>query len=264
MKALQINLGSTTDRNNIYLEYLKANQSEKPFCKPIIRRIKHNDTDACFEATVFGILKYFQMQVDPCATGPDFFCGSTQGNLYCEAKFINTKAVVDRSGVQEASTGGSYERPTETIFNAVKKATKKFGKCNGPRVVFIGSNHSHSGLFFEAGVVTELLTSQVKLVIPINQFAKTREIRHQTDLRHSMAVKLEEKNGRFEVIEVRESISAVILVNAADENVVYLRGALHPEPAKPLIPAIFPKLPFVAFQEMPSVGKIAKTHWINV
>lgn len=264
MRALQINLGSTTDRNNVYLEYLKVNQSKKPFCKSVIHRIEHNDTDAHFEAIVFGILKYFKMQVDPCATGPDFFCRSSQGNLYCEAKFINSESVTNRSGVQEGSDEGSYERPTVTILNQVKKAVKQFGECDGPRVVFVGSNHSRSGLFFGPDAVKELLTSQEKLVFPINQIAKTRGIRHETDLKHSMAIKLERKNGRLEVGKVRQSISAVILVNASDGNVVYLLGALHPKPVKPLEPTMFPKLPFVAFTKTPSAGSVIKIHWINI
>ena len=273
-----MNFKSTTIDGVIdsYGEYLRLKHSAN-FEGFELRRASDREA-ALAEAVVFGLLKSLhlspELNEEVGTGGVDFICaGSTlsyglrkvikpslEDRFVVEATSLDPDAVSRRSGIPnelpDDVSGGPFLLLTRSLFNKAKDKTTQLGGYLMPRVLAIVSSHAQiSALFNNAGAEFALISDPHI----VTQMGSQETGGQSTDLRSSVFLKIDPH--RNAVVPCRQTISAILLIAIyGDHSEIF--GILHPEPARPLKMAFFPKVPFVRVSNWPIKGEVISCEWV--
>jgi hypothetical protein len=230
------------------------------------RRSNSDRYAAAAEAVLFSILWSAKARPDifedPSTGGPDFLCRPSKSETFLvEVTSLQARAASRRSGLPEKMTGsggGAFALITPALNNAAASKAAQLAGHPHPRVLAITLSYDFAGLLIHRLAAERLLVSDPvirhTLGEPADRAAQFTDLRRSAFLRPG-------KSGR-EIICYRRSISAILLVaiSGARSDMV---GILHPEPAVPFSPSVFPLVPYLRLKNWPILdGRIA-TEWVG-
>lgn len=222
------------------------------------------------EAVVFSVLWSARLRPDifedNSAGGPDFRCEpSPSGSFLVEVKSLDSEAVSERSALPLSITGNggqAFGLITDKLCSAAQSKASQLGGRGMPGILAIASSHAFAGLLMDRGAAEYLMTSAPHISVPVGSTRNAGQWR--TDLRNAVFCQptaLLDASGNQGFVTRYRSIAAILLmtIGGRETDVV---GLLHPDPAHPFNPQLFPAVPYVRFAQWPLTSTNISTEWI--
>jgi len=193
---------------------------------------------------------------------PDFRCAYVGDTFYVEVTCISTTKATEETGLNPEKPGSTNYRPlNDSVFEACRAKAPQCGNLDNPALVAVCTFHGPAAMLsFSKGRVDMLLTGETKITwnIDIQTGSQVGETFQSTDFRSAAFLRPNKQNG-FGF--ARNSISGLLLCGVGFEppNVV---GILHPNPARPFRPQVFPHTAFCEVQIDNASGTLSTT-WIG-
>ena len=220
---------------------------------------------ATAEAVVFSILWAAKARPDvfedPSSGGPDFCCHPNQGQKFLvEVTSLQARAAARRSKLPEKLTGsggGAFGLITPALSAAIGKKAPQLSAYPYPRILAITLEYDFAGLLINRLAAEHLFVSDPMVRHQLGALGRGELV---TDLRRSAF--LRPNTAGKGIVSYRRSISAVLLVaiSGAQSDVV---GILHPDPAEPFNPALFPHLPYLSLKNWPITDGMIEIGWLG-
>lgn len=221
------------------------------------KRLFANDYEAAMtEASVRRMLECAGVSVAPNEDlagdrqQPDFRCSvhrccrMRRFFSYVEVTSVSIEKAIEVTGIPLEPRGASHYRPlTDAIFHACKGKAKQYSGLDAPALLVIGTFHSTAAMVcFAKPKLGLLLTGETGITWDIDppNGAATGEPYQTTNLRSAAFLRPDASQG---VGYSRSSLSGVLLCSVGLESQRSI-GVLHPNPARPFIPAALPTIEF--------------------
>lgn len=143
------------------------------------------------------------------------------------------------------------------LGEAINKASQ-MANYKMPRVLFLVTSHPDASFLMGTHGARELLLGTSAFSVPLmREDAPSQMV---ATLRNSVFFRL--NATRDQVVPARQSISAIMLTSITPRG-ADLIGILHPQPAYPFSPGVFPTVHFLKLREWPVTGERLSIEWVG-
>jgi hypothetical protein len=213
-----------------------------------------NEGAGLCEACVRELLQQHEVEVspseDPATGGPDFGCSAGGHRFYVEATCLTMDVVTKRTGLNarfvENAGPRCYDDLTALVQRETVKKTPQCSNLDAPCLLAVGTFHYEgSGLCRDEMHVQHVLTSKtgISMAFDTERGEAVGDMISSTDGRLSSVV----RPGATEVEAARRPISGILLCGFGCEfsgEGWPVRGALHPDAARPFPRELLPDIRF--------------------
>jgi hypothetical protein len=262
---MPVDLPELVESYRSYLTHHQALNPKQLAANRFDQRLKSCAEAARAEAVAFDFLRSRNLEPrlleDASAGGCDFECRSGKTAFAVEVTALTDETMSERSGIGDDFEVGYVDMPV--ILGALrsrlstKSSSKQVNKYQGPRVLFIGSQHMSTNVIFMGGI-EEFLTGSSKIVVPIRRDGgPAGESYMATDLENSAHL----TKGESGQATLFRPTYAIVLLAGIDPDKAYVMGILHPEPEHPLPYHVFPQVPFARVR-WPIQNNMVEVEWV--
>lgn len=260
-----VDLSALVESYRNYLDHHQALNAKQLAATRFDQRLKSCPEAARAEAVAFDFLRSRNLEPrlleDASSGGCDFECRFGETSFAVEVTALTDETMSERSGIDDNFELGYVDMPG--MLGALrsrlstKSSSKQVKKYEGPRVLFIGSQHMSTNILFMGGI-EEFLTGSSKIVVPISRNGgPAGESYMATDLENAAHLT---KSASGQATLFRPTYAIVLLVGI-DPDKSYIMGILHPEPEYALPYHVFPQVPFARVR-WPIENNIVRVEWV--